>query len=103
MKRVIVLYGKPASPDAFEKHYLDIHVPLVKRMPHLKGFEYSRGAVAASSPEGGWHFVAILTYASQADLDASLASPEGQAAVADVANFATGGAQILTVETVAAL
>ncbi len=29
---------------------------------------------------------------SRADLEAILASPEGEAAVADVANFATGGA-----------
>jgi hypothetical protein len=32
-------------------------------------------------------------------IGAAVASPEGQAAVADIPNFATGGATVLTYET----
>ena len=43
--------------------------------------------------------IAILTFDSLADLTAALGSPEGQAAAADVANFATGGASMQMYET----
>ena len=45
------------------------------------------------------HLVATLTFASMADLQRGLASPEGQAAAGDLANFADGGADLLMFET----
>lgn len=97
MKQIIVVYGKPADPAAFDKHYAEVHVPLVNRMPHLKSFSYSNGPVQCSDAEKTPHLVAFLNYDSDADLGASLDSPEGKAAVADVANFASGGVTIYTV------
>ena len=41
------------------------------------------------------HLVAILHFDSLADLNAALASPESQAAAADLTNFASGGATLL--------
>jgi len=38
------------------------------------------------------------TFDSMADLQQGLSSPEGTAAAADIANFATGGAVLLTFE-----
>lgn len=99
MKRIIVLYGVPEDPAAFDRHYERQHVPLCLKMPRLKGFEVSHGPIAVSDAAGAYHCVAILSYDSQGDLEYSLASPEGAAAVADVANFATGGARIVTIET----
>jgi len=99
MKRVLVCYGKPDDPAAFDRHYTAVHVPLVNKMPHLKSFEMSRGEVVSSNDDVAYHLVAILSYANQAELDASLASPEGKAAVDDLANFASGGVTILTIET----
>jgi len=98
MIRTFVMYGTPEDPAAFAKHYNDIHIPLVRKMPHLKSCEVSKGP-AAIGPEGGeYHLVAILTYDSKADMEAALASAEGQAAVADVANFASGGVTLVTGE-----
>ncbi len=98
MKQVIVIYGMPEDPAAFDRHYAEVHIPLTRKMPLLKGFEVSRGPVAASAG-APVHLVAILSYASGEDLEVSLASPEGQAAVADVGNFATGGATLLTIDS----
>jgi uncharacterized protein (TIGR02118 family) len=98
MKRVVVIYGPPEDASAFDAHYRDVHGKLVLKMPHLKQFQYSTGAVASSNPDRPAHLVAFLDYATQADLDASLASPEGKAAVDDLANFASGGVTILTVD-----
>jgi len=98
MVRVTVIYGPPADPAAFDTYYAGTHCKLVDKMPLIKSFSYSRGAVASSDPAKPVHLVAYLDYASKADLDASLGSEAGKAAVADVANFATGGVTILTAE-----
>lgn len=98
MKRVVVIYGPPEDVAHFDRHYAEVHRALVLRMPHLLRFQHSTGAVASSDPARPAHLVAFLDYASQADLDASLASPEGRAAVDDLANFATGGTTILTID-----
>jgi hypothetical protein len=47
------------------------------------------------SPGSAPYLVAILNFDSMADLSAALASPEGQAAAADLPNFASGGATLL--------
>jgi uncharacterized protein (TIGR02118 family) len=43
--------------------------------------------------------IATLTFDSLADIRAALASPEGHATAADLANFATGGVSLLIAET----
>ena len=48
------------------------------------------------------HLIAVLTFDSIAAVKAALASPEGQATVADLANFATGGVEVLIADTGAA-
>lgn len=98
MKIVIVTYGCPADPEVFDRHYRDVHTPLVQKMPRLAGFEHSRGLVVTEGERP--YLVALLRYASQEDLDASMGSAEGQAALADVPRFATGGANVLTIDTI---
>ena len=52
MIRTFVMYGTPEDPAAFAKHYHEIHIPLVRKMPHLKPCEITKGP-AAIGPEGG--------------------------------------------------
>jgi uncharacterized protein (TIGR02118 family) len=70
-------------------------------MPHLVSFETSTGPV---STEGGdpVYFVARLRFESHADPDASMTSPEGTAALADLANFSMAGSVVVTAEVAAA-
>ena len=98
MIRVTVIYGVPANAAAFDAHYKNVHCPLVAKMPNLRSFSYSRGPVTSSDAAKPVHFVAYLDYDSMTDLEASLGSEAGKAAVADVVNFADGGATILTAE-----
>ena len=67
MKRVIVNYGMPEDSAAFDAHYRDVHAPLTRGMPHLKGFEVSRGEVVTSDPDTPVYATAILSFASQED------------------------------------
>jgi uncharacterized protein (TIGR02118 family) len=94
---LIVLYRPPADPKAFQRHYRAVHAPLVRAMPHLEAFETSTGAVETQNGDPV-HFVARLRFGSHADLAASMGSPEGEAALADLANFAQAGAVVVTAE-----
>lgn len=47
----------------------------------------------------GFHLIAILTFDGMADIQAGLESPEGQAAAADLGNFAQAGVDLLFFDT----
>jgi uncharacterized protein (TIGR02118 family) len=98
--KVYALYRPPADPVAFDRHYRDVHVPIAKRIPGLRAYEITRGTVRALSGEAApYHLIATLTFDSVADVQAALASPEGTATAADLANFATGGVDIFIAES----
>lgn len=88
---IVVLFGHPEDVVAFEDYYLTTHRPLALQMPAL--IEILGGPVLGTldGSDIDFHRIAILHYASQAEMESSVASPEGQAAFGDVANFATGG------------
>lgn len=94
---LIVLYRPPAEPEVFDRHYRTVHVPLVHAMPHLLSLETSTGPVDTQNGDPV-HFVARLRFATRADLGASMGSPEGEAALADLANFAQTGAVVVTAD-----
>ncbi len=98
MARLIAIYKPPKDPPAFNAYYFGTHVPLAKRIPGLLRYEVNEGAVAAPMTKGGVHLVAIMHFASKADLDSALASSEGKATARDLANFADGGVELLMID-----
>ena len=95
MAQLLVLYGTPTDPAAFERHYHRTHIPLAQNIPGLRKYAISQGpvhALAGTAP----HLVATLDFDSLADIQAALATPEGQAAAGDLPNFASGGVTLLT-------
>ena len=98
MTQLLVLYNTPKNPAAFETYYQQTHIPIAKKMPGLRSYTISKGAVQALAGTAP-HLIATLVFDSMTDLQSALASAEGQAAAADVANFATGGATLLIHET----
>ena len=89
MYRLTVLYGKPADPAAFDLHYAQVHIPLARQIPGLAAFTVGHCA-ATDKSEPPYYWVATLDFASEADFQAGVSSPEMGKAVADVPNFATG-------------
>jgi uncharacterized protein (TIGR02118 family) len=94
MARVVVMYKAPKDPGAFDKYYFATHVPIAKRLPGLRKYEVSQGPVATPGGPSGYHLVATLHFDDVAAIQKAFASPQGQAAVADVQTFATGGVDI---------
>jgi uncharacterized protein (TIGR02118 family) len=99
MARVVVLYKTPKDAAAFDRYYFDKHVGIAKKIPGLRKYEVSQGAVATPAGPSGIHLVAILGFDDMAAIQGAFASPEGQAAAGDLANFATGGADLLMFDT----
>jgi uncharacterized protein (TIGR02118 family) len=88
-----VCYGHPTDPAAFDAYYTSTHAPLAEKIPGMTSFTYRHCA----SPDGSqppYFLIAELSFPSQEVMGASLATPEAQAATADVPNFATGGVTI---------
>ena len=98
MVKVVVLYGPPEDPDAFERYYADIHAELAQRIPGLQRFEAARGFATPDGSAVPYQRIAELTFEDQEALQAGLGSGEGQAAVNDIPNFATGGATFFFAE-----
>ena len=101
MARLMVLYKTPKDTTAFDKYYFETHVPITRKIPGLKKFEVNQGPVASPAGDPGIHRIAILHFDTMAAIQAAFASPEGQAAAADVGVFAPepGAVQILMFET----
>lgn len=91
MTRLTVLYGHPSDPAAFDRYYHDVHIPIAKRMKGLLGWTVGKCESATPGERPPYYMIVGLYAATRADLEAILASPEGQATIADVPNFASGG------------
>ena len=98
MVKLVVLYGMPEDPDAFERHYADTHAGLAKAIPGLRRFEAARGVATPDGSDVPYQRIAELTFDDVEGLQAGMGSEEGQAAVNDIPNFATGGVTIFIAE-----
>ena len=88
--RLVVSYGQPQDPAAFDTYYRETHTPLALKQPGL--LRLTVGHARPLLPDGeSPYLVAELDFESEQAMGESLASPEGRAAGADLANFATGG------------
>jgi uncharacterized protein (TIGR02118 family) len=98
MIRLLVLYGHPQDPAAFDRYYTERHIPIAKRMKGLKKWTVGKVAGTPDGKPPPYYYVADLYMESREEFEQLLASPEGQAAVADVPNYATGGVTFVYTE-----
>ncbi|KAF3999126.1 EthD family reductase [Glaciimonas immobilis] len=99
MAKLFVTYQQPVDVNAFNTHYYEKHVPLVKAIPGLRSYELSEGEVHVVAGKPGVFLIATLEFDSVAAIQAGLGSPLGQAAAGDLANFAGAGVELLMSET----
>ena len=99
MARLVVLYRKAADPAAFDNHYVTTHIPLAKAIPGLRRYEVSAGPVTTPGGPSPYELVALLDFDSVDAIGQGFATPQGQAAAADLKNFAQAGAELLMFET----
>jgi uncharacterized protein (TIGR02118 family) len=94
MHKVMALYKAPPNPEHFRKHYEQVHIPLLRKMPGVVRLNYS---FDVKDPAGGSPYFCVFEgyFASAKDMVESLTTPEGQAVVADLANYAAGEYQLI--------
>ena len=87
MVKLIALYRKPSDVESFDKHYYDIHLPLIRKTPGLRKLEVTKitGAPLGETP---YHVMAEIYFDSVDAMNAANASPESRAAAKDLMSFA---------------
>ncbi len=97
--RFLALYEMPTDPEAFDRHYREVHIPLGRRLPGLRRYAVGRDVAAVRGAP--YYLVAELEWDTMEELRAAFASPEGRATAADAARlqeFAAVRSMILTVD-----
>jgi uncharacterized protein (TIGR02118 family) len=98
MIKLIALYTTPPDIDAFEQHYNEIHLPLIRQVPNL------RNAVAGKvwgAPRGtpAYYRMAEMWFDDRESFDKAMASDENRAAGKDLMSFARDLVTMFFVET----
>ena len=99
MAKLLALYRKPKDTAAFNSYYFSKHVPIAKRITGLRRYEVSTGVVATPQGESSYHLAAILSFDSLGAIEEAMNSAQGQAAAADLENFAQAGVELLVFES----
>jgi uncharacterized protein (TIGR02118 family) len=89
--RFLVIWETPNDPEAFDRHYREVHIPLSHKLPGLRRYTVSRNAVAIRGGDPPY-LVGELEWDDMAALRAAFASPEGRATAEDVAGLAANAA-----------
>ena len=87
MVKLIALYRKPVDTELFDKHYYDIHIPLIKKTPGLRKLELTK-ITGAPIGETKYYLMAEMYYDSTDAMNVANASPEGKASARDLMSFA---------------
>ncbi|MEQ9287377.1 MAG: EthD family reductase [Cyclobacteriaceae bacterium] len=95
MVKIIVMYGHPADPAAFEAYYSETHLPIAAKIPGVARVELTKFVGTPDGSEPSQYRMAELYFDSMEELQKQMGSPEGQAAVNDIPNFATGGVDVI--------
>ena len=95
MMKVTVLYNHPTNPDEFEKYYSSSHLPLAAKVKGVDRLELTKFVAGPDGGKPAYYRMAELYFTNQAQMDETLGSPEGQAVVADLQKFATGGVSMM--------
>ncbi len=95
MVKLTVVYDNPTDPEAFEKHYAAVHVPLAGKIPHVKRAELAKVFPKEDGTPTPAYRTADLYFDDYKTAVAALSSPEGGAVLADAQAIATGGVRFL--------
>jgi uncharacterized protein (TIGR02118 family) len=88
MAHMVVIYRTPKSVEAFDRHYFETHIPLAKKLPGLRRYEVSDGAILTPVGNPDVYRIGTVYFDDLAAIKRAFASPEGQAAAADRKRYA---------------
>jgi len=95
MIKVTILYEHPKDIKAFETYYAETHLLLAHTMPGVSKMSLTKFIAAPDGSKAAYYRMAELLFSSSEQMQQTMASQEGKATAADLANFATGGVTML--------
>lgn len=87
MIKLVALYKTPEDKEAFDKHYFEVHMPIVDKIPGLIKSEVSK-LKSLPGTESGYYMITEMYYNDMDSFNEAMASPEGKASARDLVNFA---------------
>jgi uncharacterized protein (TIGR02118 family) len=92
--RFIVLWDTPRDPAAFDRHYREVQIPLVSKLPGVRRYTLSRNTTPIRGGDP-YYLIAELDFDDMASLRKAVQSSEGQITAADATSLAaSAGTQI---------
>lgn len=88
MVKLVVAYRHPVDPAAFDKHYMETHMPIVRQWPGVVRTELAWVKGAPGGQPSPLHLIAEIYFQDMDALNAALSSPAGRAAGKDIMSVA---------------
>lgn len=89
LKFVVVVRRKPGwTPERFRDYFVRVHGPLAEKIPGLRRYKQNFPAADAKRKPPAWDCVVELYFDDKDSMEAAWATPEGEAASADLEVFA---------------
>jgi uncharacterized protein (TIGR02118 family) len=88
MYKFVALYKRPEDIEAFEKHYAEVHVPLVTKTPGIGSINLTRFKASAMGGEPAYYMMTEISFFDKDTFKAAAKSPEWSAAGKDIMSFA---------------
>jgi uncharacterized protein (TIGR02118 family) len=88
LKFMVVLYRRPdLSEEQFRRHLKEIHGPLARRLPGLRGYVQNYVSEDPKREHPGWDAIVELYFDDWDSMECAWSSPEGKASDADLPLF----------------
>jgi uncharacterized protein (TIGR02118 family) len=98
--KLTVVYGKPDDADGFDKHYHDVHMPMVGRWPGIERVEVAKVSGGPMGSPAPYHLITEIYFADEAALNEALSSEAGREAGKDFMSIAPQGSFMTVSEIV---
>lgn len=98
MYKLVAIYRVPEDTEAFDKHYFDVHSPLMEAVPGYDRIEVSR--VTRSMLGDKYHLMFEMWFSDKDAFKAALRSKENRAAGKDLMGFAGDLVSVFTAKVV---
>jgi uncharacterized protein (TIGR02118 family) len=87
MIKLVALFKRPEDVEEFDRHYREVHAPLMAKVPGLGRMEVTRNLKALRG-EPEYYLIAEMYFRDKETFDAAMASEENRAAGKDLMSFA---------------
>lgn len=98
MVKLVALFKRPDDVDAFEQHYNNVHLPLIRQVPGLRKLVINN-VWGAPRGEPAYFKITEMWFDDRAAFDAGMASDENRAAGKDLMSFAREVVTMLFVDS----